>query len=71
MASGRALPGSDDHRVTTSTSLVDDNPKITMEELLRLKDECLTKIRAEELYQVRNDAKLRAVYTSQSYDEFK
>ncbi|BFG05207.1 coiled-coil domain-containing protein 103 [Drosophila madeirensis] len=48
-----------------------DDFKITQEELLRLRESCLQGIRESELYQLRNDAKLRAVYSTQSYEEFK
>ncbi|EDV35578.1 uncharacterized protein Dana_GF12401 [Drosophila ananassae] len=48
-----------------------DNWKITSEELIRLRESCLQSIRDGEIYQLRNDAKLRAVYSSQSYEEFK
>lgn len=49
----------------------DLNAKITIEDLKRLQKTCLERIRKDQLYNIRNDAKLRAVYTSQSYDEFK
>ncbi|XP_017038812.1 coiled-coil domain-containing protein 103 [Drosophila ficusphila] len=45
--------------------------KITPEEIIRLRDSCLKCIRDGELYELRNDAKLRAVYSTQSYEEFK
>ena len=32
---------------------------------------CLEMVKQEQLYLVRNDAKLRAVQTSKTYDEFK
>lgn len=48
-----------------------DDWKITPEELIRLRESCLQGIRDGEIYQLRNDAKLRAVYSSQSYEEFK
>jgi len=48
------------------------NPsEITSEELLRLRDLCLQRLRDDELYYLRNDAKLRAVTNTQSYEEFK
>lgn len=47
------------------------NKKVDIEDLLKLKEECLNRIKDEELYLIRNDAKIRAVYTSQNYDEFK
>ncbi|KAH8290885.1 hypothetical protein KR054_006726 [Drosophila jambulina] len=45
--------------------------KITPEEIIRLRESCLQWIRDGELYQLRNDAKLRAVCNTQSYEEFK
>ncbi|ALC40775.1 CG13202 [Drosophila busckii] len=48
-----------------------DLSKITTEELLNLRDSCLRRIRDDELYHLRNDAKLRAVTQTQNYDEFK
>ena len=45
--------------------------KTTPEDLLKLTEECYERLRAGELYNLRNDAKLRAVYNTQSYDEFK
>jgi len=45
--------------------------KITSEELIRLRESCLQCIRDGELYELRNDAKLRAVYSTQTYEEFK
>ncbi|XP_070069319.1 uncharacterized protein [Drosophila takahashii] len=44
--------------------------KITSEELIRLRESCLQCIRDGELYELRNDAKLRAVYSTKSYEEF-
>jgi Dynein attachment factor N-terminus len=48
-----------------------DQDKITKEEILRLERKCLEKIASEELYQLRNDAKMRACTSSKTYDEFK
>lgn len=45
--------------------------KITVQEIKKLMEECLNKIKSDDLYRVRNDAKLRAVNTTKSYDEFK
>lgn len=45
--------------------------KITTEELLQLREQCLQSLRNDELYYLRNDAKLRAVTNTQSYEEFK
>lgn len=54
---------------TMSTSLQID--KITPEELMKLRSECMERLREAKLYELRNDAKLRAVNTTQTYDEFK
>lgn len=48
-----------------------DNNKITIDEIIRLQKYCIENVQKDEIYNIRNDAKLRAVYTSQSYDEFK
>lgn len=45
--------------------------KITAEELLQLREQCLQSLRDDKLYYLRNDAKLRAVTNTQSYEEFK
>lgn len=45
--------------------------KITVQELKQLEQNCLKGIKSDHLYQIRNDAKLRAVNTSKNYDEFK
>lgn len=45
--------------------------KITAEELLQLREECLQTLRDDKIYYLRNDAKLRAVTYTQSYEEFK
>lgn len=45
--------------------------KITSDEIKRLTEQCLLHIQSDELYRVRNDAKLRAVNSCKSYDEFK
>ncbi|XP_058811614.1 uncharacterized protein LOC131676545 [Topomyia yanbarensis] len=44
---------------------------ISTSDIKRLEAQCLENIKYDELYQLRNDAKLRAVYTSKNYDEFK
>ncbi|XP_055855434.1 coiled-coil domain-containing protein 103 [Episyrphus balteatus] len=44
---------------------------ISVEDLNNLQEECLGRLKNDELHHLRNDAKLRAVYTSKSYDEFK
>ncbi|XP_036333649.1 coiled-coil domain-containing protein 103 [Rhagoletis pomonella] len=45
--------------------------KITPEELLKLRDDCMERLREAKIYELRNDAKLRAVNTTETYDEFK
>ncbi|XP_017476795.1 PREDICTED: coiled-coil domain-containing protein 103 [Rhagoletis zephyria] len=45
--------------------------KITPEELLKLRDDCMERLREAKIHELRNDAKLRAVNTTQTYDEFK
>lgn len=37
----------------------------------RLQEVLYENVQLEELYKVRNDAKLRAVYSTKTYDEFK
>ena len=48
-----------------------DMDKITETEIKQLTEECLVKIKSADLYQIRNDAKLRAVNSTKSYEEFK
>lgn len=45
--------------------------KISCQELKKLTSNCLNQVQHAELYKVRNDAKLRAVNSCRSYDEFK
>lgn len=45
--------------------------QITVQEIQKLTETCLSNIKSDELYRLRNDAKLRAVNSSKSYDEFK
>lgn len=45
--------------------------RLTLSELNSLQGNCLQKVQQDELYKVRNDAKLRAVTSVSSYDEFK
>lgn len=45
--------------------------QITVQEIQKLTEICLRNIKSDELYRLRNDAKLRAVNNSKSYDEFK
>lgn len=47
------------------------SPRITVEEIVRVREACLEKLRQDHLYQARNSAKLRAVKTSTTYEEFK
>lgn len=49
----------------------DIEAKITAEELQKLQEICLQTLKSGELHGLRNDAKLRAVNTTKSYDEFK
>ncbi|EDS27434.1 conserved hypothetical protein [Culex quinquefasciatus] len=44
---------------------------ISAADIKRLEAQCLEQIQGDELYHLRNDAKLRAVYSSKNYDEFK
>ncbi|XP_055551273.1 uncharacterized protein LOC129733774 [Wyeomyia smithii] len=44
---------------------------ISVADIKRLENQCLERLQSDELYQLRNDAKLRAVYSSKNYDEFK
>lgn len=45
--------------------------KITENEITQLQEKCLQQVAQEHLYSIRNDAKLRAVYSSECYEEFK
>lgn len=45
--------------------------RISLTELNNLHSACLNKIHQDELYDMRNSAKLRAVTSTQTYDEFK
>lgn len=45
--------------------------KITEKEIKHLTVECLKQIKSDDLYRIRNDAKLRAVNNTKSYEEFK
>ncbi|XP_065370521.1 coiled-coil domain-containing protein 103 [Calliphora vicina] len=45
--------------------------KITAEELQYLEEMCLETLKSGELHTLRNEAKLRAVNNTKSYDEFK
>ncbi|XP_058449105.1 uncharacterized protein LOC131429069 [Malaya genurostris] len=44
---------------------------ISNSDIKKLEASCLENIKGDELYQLRNDAKLRAVTNSKNYDEFK
>lgn len=44
---------------------------ITPSDISRLQEIFYENVQLEELYKVRNDAKLRAVLSTKSYDEFK
>lgn len=45
--------------------------RLTVAEIIRVRDDCLERLRQDHLYQARNSAKLRAVKTSATYEEFK
>ncbi|XP_037953607.1 coiled-coil domain-containing protein 103 [Teleopsis dalmanni] len=45
--------------------------KITAEDLIKLREDCMQVVRDGELYELRNSAKLRAINTTKSYEEFK
>lgn len=47
------------------------NGTVTTADIRRIEEMCYEQLRQGDLYAVRNDAKLRAVYSSGSYDEFK
>lgn len=44
---------------------------ITDDDLNLMEKKCLEDLKEEEIYYLRNDAKLKAVTTTSSYDEFK
>lgn len=45
--------------------------KITKKEIKQLSEDCLKRIKSNELYQIRNDAKLRLENNTKCYEEFK
>lgn len=45
--------------------------KLTVDDILMVEQYCYDLVRAENLYNLRNDAKLRAVKSTNTYDEFK
>ncbi|XP_055372803.1 coiled-coil domain-containing protein 103 [Condylostylus longicornis] len=45
--------------------------ELTELELLKLRESCLNSLKEEKLYYIRNDAKIRAIQSTSSYDEFK
>lgn len=45
--------------------------RITEKEIHHLAEMCLSQIKSDDMYRIRNDAKLRAVNNTKSYDEFK
>lgn len=45
--------------------------RITSDDINRLEELCYVNSEKEYLYKIQNDAKLRAVYTTKNYDEFK
>lgn len=48
-----------------------DKNKLTVNDILRVQEYCFANVKNEELYYLQNDAKLRAVTTSKTYEEFK
>ncbi|CAO1419259.1 unnamed protein product [Diamesa serratosioi] len=48
-----------------------NSDKVTIQELKNLEHQCIERIKSDELYQIRNDAKIRAVNSTKNYDEFK
>lgn len=48
-----------------------DTTKLTISDLENIQEICLRKIKNDELYEVRNLAKIRAVNSVKSYEEFK
>lgn len=51
--------------------IVFKNQKITISDILRIEKLCYENVQADDLYSIRNDAKLRAVGSTKSYEEFK
>uniref|UniRef100_A0A336M0F3 CSON009241 protein n=1 Tax=Culicoides sonorensis TaxID=179676 RepID=A0A336M0F3_CULSO len=47
------------------------NTRISINELNNLQSTCLNKIHQDQLYDIRNSAKIRACTTTKTYDEFK
>lgn len=45
--------------------------KVTPSDIQQIEKFCYENVRKDDLYSVRNDAKIRAVYSAQSYDEFR
>lgn len=45
--------------------------KLTVDDILMVEQYCYDLVRAENLYNLQNDAKLRAVTSTKTYDEFK
>lgn len=45
--------------------------KLTIEDILRVEKYCFAQFEAERVYDLRNQAKVRAVLSTKSYDEFK
>lgn len=48
-----------------------DKTQLTINDILLVEKFCYAKIKAEELYYLQNDAKLRAVTSTKTYEEFK
>lgn len=51
--------------------IVFKNKQITISDILRIEKLCHENVEADDLYSIRNDAKLRAVGSTKSYEEFK
>lgn len=52
------------------SAIINKNP-LTVDDILRVQQFCLQNVRSGELYDLQNDAKLRAVTSSTTYEEFK
>lgn len=71
--------GDSDYSITTTPTTMNDeqlcarlnNKRITIDDISRVEQFCRDLNRSSELYDLRNDAKFRAVKSSKTYDEFK
>lgn len=48
-----------------------DKTVLTIKDILQVEAYCFDKVKEDDLYHLQNDAKLRAVLSTTSYDEFK